>query len=244
MSALALSADDRQQWSVAGSIALSVHVAVAALVLTWVRPAEPPVPEPAVLIELAPAGAPAPAVAPQEPVVQPQPDYTLQTAVAPPVNIPPMRAPLPSNPVTLPPPSAKPAQPATSTPATAAPTPAAVVPTGSAAGAGTVPGNDPRAKRQETGYFALVSAHLNRRKVYPAAARQARQQGVVTVRFTVDRNGNVSGVSIKRSSGHDILDRATLDLLQRVAPLPRMPSSVQRESITLSLPIDYSLRTN
>ncbi len=244
MSALALSADDRRQWSVAGAIALSVHVAVAALVLAWVRPAEPPVPEPVVLVELPPEGAPAPAVAAQEPVVQPQPDYAPQTAVAPPVDIPPVRAPLPSNPVTLPPPAAKPAQPAASTPAAAAPAPAAVVPSGSAAGAGTVPGNDPRAKRQEADYFALVSAHLNRRKVYPPEARKARQQGVVTVRFTVDRNGSVSGTSIKRSSGHDILDQATLDLLQRVAPLPRMPSSMQRESVTLSLPIDYSLRTN
>lgn len=244
MSALALTADDRRHWSVAGAIALGVHVAVAALVLAWVRPAEPTVPEPVVLVELPPEGAPAPAVAAQEPVVQPQPDYAPQTAVPPPVDIPPVRAPLPSNPVTLPPPSAKPAQPATSTPAAAAPASAAVVPTGSAAGVGTIPGNDPRAKRQEADYFALVSAHLNRRKVYPAAARQARQQGVVTVRFTVDRHGNVSGVSIKRSSGHELLDNATLELLQRVAPLPRMPSSMQRNSVTLSLPIDYSLRTN
>lgn len=241
MSALALSADDRRQWWVAGSIALSVHVAVAALILTWVRPAEPPVPEPIVLMELPPEGAPAPVVAGQEPVVQPQPAYTPQTAFPPSVDIPPVRAPLPSYPMTLPPPAAKPAA---SSPAAAAPASAAVVALGSATGASAVPGNDPLAKRQEADYFALVSAHLNRRKVYPSEARKARQQGVVTVRFTVDRNGNVSNASIKRSSGHDILDQATLDLLRRVAPLPRMPSSMQRESITLSLPIDYSLRTN
>ena len=106
------------------------------------------------------------------------------------------------------------------------------------------PGNDPKARQQEADYFALVSAHLNRRKQYPVEARKARQQGVVTVRFTVDRNGNVSNTSIKRGSGHDLLDRATLDLLLRVAPLPRMPASMQRESVTLSLPIDYSLRTS
>ena len=66
----------------------------------------------------------------------------------------------------------------------------------------------------------------------------------MTIRFTVDRTGAVSAAAIKRSSGHDTLDRATLDLLQRVAPLPRMPSSMQRDRITLALPIDYSLRTN
>jgi len=119
-----------------------------------------------------------------------------------------------------------------------------VAPTGTGTGASATPGNDRHAKRQEADYFALVSAHLNRRKVYPAEARQARQQGVVTVRFTVDRNGSVSNAAIKRGSGHEVLDRATLDLLQRVAPLPRMPASMARDSVTLSLPIDYSLRTS
>jgi protein TonB len=33
-------------------------------------------------------------------------------------------------------------------------------------------------------------------------------------------------------------------LLQRVAPLPRMPASMQRESVTITLPIEYSLTTN
>jgi protein TonB len=129
-------------------------------------------------------------------------------------------------------------------PAAPAVTPLAVSPTGTGSGASATPGNDPRARQQEQNYFAMVSAHLNRRKVYPAEARQARQQGVVTVRFTVDRSGNVSGASIKRSSGHEVLDRATLELLGRVAPLPRMPASMQKDSVTLSLPIDYSLRTS
>lgn len=93
-------------------------------------------------------------------------------------------------------------------------------------------------------YYALVSAHLNRKKRYPTEAKKARQQGVVTVRFTVHSDGSVSGGSIKSSSGHALLDQATLDLLQRVAPLPRFPKSMTKDSVTLALPIDYSLRTN
>jgi protein TonB len=103
---------------------------------------------------------------------------------------------------------------------------------------------DPRARKQEADYFALLSAHLNRRKTYPVEARRAREQGVVTVRFTVDRDGNVSDVTLKRGSGHAILDEETLALVQRVAPMPRMPATMQRERLTLSLPIEYSLRTN
>lgn len=245
MSRLALSRDERKFWSGSALAAVSAHLAVGALVLAWARPSEPPVPEPVVLVELPPEAAPAPAVASQQTAEQPQPEVVQQSTPTPPIDVPPVRAPLPSNAVTLPPPP-PPSPVRQSAPAPAAPavTPLAVSPTGTGSGASATPGNDPRARQQEQNYFAMVSAHLNRRKVYPAEARQARQQGVVTVRFTVDRSGNVSGASIKRSSGHEVLDRATLDLLGRVAPLPRMPASMQKDSVTLSLPIDYSLRTS
>lgn len=247
MTNAALSAEDRRHWSVAASVAAVAHLGVAAAALAWVRPAQAPLPDPVVTVEL-PADPGPPSAAPTaQPAAQPQPQPATappQTAT-PPMDIPPVRAPLPAQAVTLPPPA--PAQ----TVRTAAPAPA-VEPSASAPEAPSAPTatrssgtpGDPRARKQEADYFALVSAHLNRRKIYPAEARQARQQGVVTVRFTVDRAGNVTGISIKRGSGHDILDRATLDLVRRVAPLPRMPGSMQRDSITLSLPIDYSLRTN
>lgn len=250
MTTAALHADERRQWSVAGGVAFAAHAGVAALVLAWTQPAQPPEPEAVVMLELPPMAAAAPAATTAQPVAQPQPEQVQPHTVTPPIDVPPVRAPLPSNPVTLPPPPPpQPVRQATAAPAAApaaaaAPASAlAVVPAGSGSGTSSVPGNDPRARRQEADYFALVSAHLNRRKTYPTEARQARQQGVVTVRFTVDRSGGVSAVSIKRSSGHELLDRATLDLLQRVAPLPRMPASMQRDSVTLSLPIDYSLKT-
>lgn len=245
MSALAINAPDQRNWTIAGLVAFAVHVGVAGLVLAWSRPAVPPVPEPVVLVELPPQAAAAPAAVAEQAVEQTQPEITPQKPETPPIDIPPVRAPLPSNPVTLPPPPTPQPVRATAPSAAVAPAnPVAIAPAGTGTGVSATPGNNPRAKRQEADYFALVSAHLNRRKVYPAQARQARQQGVVTVRFTVDRNGNVSGVSIKRSSGHELLDSATLELLQRVAPLPRMPGSMQRDNVTLSLPIDYSLRTS
>lgn len=240
MNALRLSQAERGQWSVAGVVALVGHAAVAVMVLGWARLPEPPLPEPVVLVELPPMGSPEIVASEAQPEVVEQ--QAVPTSTPLPLDVPPTRLPVPANAVTLPAPT--PAQPVRQAAPAAAP-PALPVATAVpvSTGSPTATGSDPRAKKQEADYFALVSAHLNRRKVYPAEAKQARQQGIVTVRFTVDRSGSVSGVSIKRSSGHDILDRATLDLVQRVAPLPKMPSSMQRDSVTLSLPIDYSLRT-
>ena len=118
-----------------------------------------------------------------------------------------------------------------------------VAPAGSGTGSAAAPGDDPKAKREEADYYSLLSAHLNRKKRYPSEAKKARQQGVVTVRFTVHADGRISGSSIRTSSGHDLLDQATLDLMERVAPLPRFPRSMTRDRVTISLPIDYSLRT-
>lgn len=246
MTALRLARAERRQWGLAGSVALAAHIVIGALALSWVRPAETPLPEPIVLVELPPEAAPAPTMPAAQPAAQavPEPQAQAQPAT-PPIAIPPVRAPLPVNPVTLPPPAPVRQAVASPAPAPAAATPAPTIPARSSSAApSTAPGTNPRARQQEADYFSLVSAHLNRRKTYPVEARQARQQGVVTVRFTVDRNGGVSGTSIKRSSGHDVLDQATLALLQRVAPLPRMPATMQRDSVTLSLPIDYTLRTN
>lgn len=246
MTPLSIAADERRTWSLAASVALGAHVIVATLVLVWSRPAATPLPEPVVLIELPSEAAAAPAVAAQEAITQPQPDHVPQQVMTPPINVPPVLAPLPKDAVALaPPPPPMPARQSSAPSAPAAPAnPVVAAPAGTGTGTSIVPGTDPRAKRAEVDYFSLISAHLNRRKTYPTDAKKARQEGVVTVRFTVDRNGGVSNVSIRRSSGHDILDAATLQLLQRVAPLPRMPAAMQRDTVTVSLPIDYSLKTD
>ncbi|MBC2666484.1 energy transducer TonB [Novosphingobium flavum] len=234
-------------WSGAGAVALGAHVAALGLVLAWAVPKAPPLPEPVMEIELPPAMAPNPAAADAPAPVQPQQVQPVTPDVpAPRMDIPPVAAPLPREVVAVSPsrPQAVAVQ-AAPAPAPVPAAPAAPAIRAVAAGPTVSPGSDdPRAKQREMDYFAQVSAYLNRRKTYPAEAKKAREQGVVTVRFTLDRQGGVSAVALKRGSGHDVLDQATLDLVRRVAPYPRIPASIQRENVTLSLPIDYSLRTD
>lgn len=192
MNALRLSHAERGHWSVAGAVALVGHVAVAVMVLGWARLPEPPLPDPVVLVELPPMGSPEIAASEaQQQVVEQQ---AAPTSTPLPIDVPPTRLPVPANAVTLPAPT--PAQPVRQAAPAAAPAALPVATAPVSTGSPTATGSDPRAKKQEADYFALVSAHLNRRKVYPAEAKQARQQGIVTVRFTVDRSGSVSGVSI------------------------------------------------
>ena len=234
---------EQRRWALAGGIALAAHIAALALAIGHVAGTPPAPPEPVVLIELPPIGEPAeqdtPAPPPPAARQQPQPPMPAQHQPQPlPPAAPVIQHPLPKEALILPPPA--PPQPAMSAPpATPAIQQAAPAPADSSSAA---PPADPRARRQEADYFSQLSAHLNKRKTYPPEARAARQTGIVTVRFTVDRSGAVSAVSIKNSSGHAILDAATIALLQRVSPLPPFPAAMTRDRISLSLPIEYALR--
>jgi periplasmic protein TonB len=64
--------DDRRLWSASSGLALALHAGIAALVLAWARPAQPPIPEPVVLVELPPEAPPAPTT--QQPIAQVQPE--------------------------------------------------------------------------------------------------------------------------------------------------------------------------
>lgn len=242
-----LSSDEKRRWVFAAAIAVAAHAVLGLAAMAWKAPHDRPIPEPVVLVELPPASA---SEAMSEPAPASQPDY-IPPQQALPFKVPPVHAPLPDDAVILPPEPKRPVVSSAPTPqintvpvAASAPARVEAPPTASASTApSNSSGNSPKAKKEKANYYAMVSAHLNQRKKYPTEARKAREQGVVKVRFTVDRSGNISNVSITGSSGHAILDQATLALMQRVAPLPAMPASMERDKVTISLPIDYSLIT-
>jgi protein TonB len=88
---------------------------------------------------------------------------------------------------------------------------------------------------------ALVLAHLQKYRRYPARARAARQQGVVHVTFRVNRAGEVLSASIHRGSGSYTLDQAALDTIRRAQPLPAIPDD-RPDVIELTLPVEFFVR--
>src|SRR5690606_32165215 len=72
-------------------------------------------------------------------------------------------------------------------------------------------------------YRTQVSAWLERHKEYPMSARRKAEQGMAMVSFTFDRDGNIVHYELLRATGHESLDRAVEEMLEKANPLPKMP---------------------
>jgi periplasmic protein TonB len=84
-----------------------------------------------------------------------------------------------------------------------------------------------------------VVLHLNRHKRYPASARMQNMQGIVHVRFSMDRGGQLTASQVVRSSGFPLLDEEVIELLKRAAPLPRPPLGLSGELLELIVPVKF-----
>lgn len=105
-------------------------------------------------------------------------------------------------------------------------------------GGGTGQGNPDALKA----YAAKVRQRLERSKKYPSAALAQKISGQATVRFTLDRQGRVLSSVLVGSSGQAVLDEEVMALVKRVSPLPPMPKELPQNTLTLTIPIRFSVR--
>ncbi|MBK5941769.1 TonB family protein [Halochromatium roseum] len=105
---------------------------------------------------------------------------------------------------------------------------------------GSGSGNDGQASASN--YYGRLATWLTRHKRYPAQARRLRQEGTVKVTFTITRSGRVVSKRIVQSSGHELLDQEVQAMLERASPMPRIPSSLGRSSLTITVPVAFALR--
>jgi periplasmic protein TonB len=88
---------------------------------------------------------------------------------------------------------------------------------------------------------SLVSSKIKSAQRYPVGARARHEQGTVTIRFTLSRDGHVLSRSIVAGSGHPELDQEGLAMIARAAPYPAFPPSMTGASITFPVPINFGL---
>lgn len=85
-----------------------------------------------------------------------------------------------------------------------------------------------------TEYLGLVDA-IERVKKYPRLARERGMEGVVRLRFMLNHAGGVDAIELVKSSGHEILDSASIRAVYRAAPMPYVNGWVE-------MPMRYVLK--
>ena len=83
---------------------------------------------------------------------------------------------------------------------------------------------------------------VNRNLRYPQSSRVNLEEGVVLVRFTMDRKGNVSNVAVEKGSDFPLLNDEAIAVLMRAQPFPPPPRELAGDTIDMVLPVKFSLR--
>jgi protein TonB len=82
----------------------------------------------------------------------------------------------------------------------------------------------------------------NPRPDYPALSRAQGEQGVVSLLIRVSAEGRTSAVALHRTSGHERLDRAAMDVVWRWRFVPARQSG-QPVAGAVIVPIRFKLRS-
>jgi protein TonB len=111
-------------------------------------------------------------------------------------------------------------------------------------------GNNEAAPQRETGesgpvtdreyeaLLAYIKEFIDTNLVYPPMARRRNIQGVVSVYFEIERNGELVSVSAGRSSGSSILDNAAVSLIKKI---PTLENLTLNRALALNVNITYEL---
>jgi len=83
--------------------------------------------------------------------------------------------------------------------------------------------------------------HIQRLKRYPQIALDNKWEGRVVVRAIITADGHLLDLHVVESSGHEALDRESLELLRRLSPVP-LKHSLGAPQVTLRIPVNYGIR--
>lgn len=90
-------------------------------------------------------------------------------------------------------------------------------------------------------YFQRIRMRIESKKKYPSQAKALGREGRVTIRFTIDTNGETRNHKVIHSSGNSHLDKAALRAIRASSPLPALPQRFFSGPKTVELTIAFEL---
>ena len=110
------------------------------------------------------------------------------------------------------------------------------------AAAATPAATTPQHTTASDNYLAALLRAIEANKTYPHAARRLGIEGCAHVAFTLHRDGRITDITIRHSSGDQRLDAAALDAIASIRTFDPIPDSLAHSAWTLAVDIDFALR--
>jgi len=82
---------------------------------------------------------------------------------------------------------------------------------------------------------------IKSKQTYPRAALSKQIEGKAKIKITLDKSGNITNYEITEPTGEAALDDELPKLMERLDPMPALPASFAKDSLTFVLPISYRL---
>lgn len=73
------------------------------------------------------------------------------------------------------------------------------------------------------GYFTKLKRQIESEWVYPEESRYRWEQGILTLKFTIDKKGALKGIQILESTGYNRLDKAAIQSINAATPFDPFP---------------------
>jgi len=92
---------------------------------------------------------------------------------------------------------------------------------------------------QYRSYLGHLRSKISAVWEYPPSARDKGLNGVVTVRFTIARNGRLQALTVKNKSPYQLLDDEALRTIRAAAPFLPFPSEFNIETLHVLASFEY-----
>ena len=105
-----------------------------------------------------------------------------------------------------------------------------------------LPVRTPSLPQADYGWLAeAIWTRVEQLKRYPHVARMNRWEGKVTLRAVIRDDGYLLELDVAESSGHAVLDRDAMDILQRATPLT-LKHPLGKPQVAVQVPVSYRLQ--
>ncbi len=90
-------------------------------------------------------------------------------------------------------------------------------------------------------YLSKLREVIEKNKVYPKRAKRLKQEGKVLISFEILKDGTIKKINLKDPSKFKRLNNAALDLLKKINRFKPIPKELEKNSLTIDIPISYSI---